>query len=145
MFVLRIQPPDGLLKISNAHLNSHFPILSFLIDFSFFFDQQTTKSKIIKYAFMFTFSIWLLHKHVLHSFPKLLSSEKAFSRWRMSSHICWSWSAASNILLTAVLTQVIAENKRCLGRGGGNGGDSKTVSGAMAVDKSNCFVWGGGE
>ena len=30
------------------------------------------------------------------------------------------------------------------GKGRGNGGDSKTVSGAMAVDKSNCFVWGRG-
>ena len=35
----------------------------------------------------------------------------------------------SNILLRGVLTQVIAENKRCLGVEGGGVGDSKTVSG----------------
>ena len=43
----------------------------------------------------------------------------------------------SNILLRGVLTQVIAENKRCLGVEGGGVGDSKTVSGgALVVDKA---------
>ena len=111
-----------LLTCHHSQLNSQLRVFHALNKYICLLRDRQALSYFILSLFLLSAShvnlsrCWTHQNHMFRIWEAVVS---VFFKeyWKDWFYICPSWSVVSNLLLTTVLTQVIAENKRCLGVG----------------------------